>query len=167
MLAQHKTFYEVYAVNNSSVYMSPDLVFSIANNFTLLPWLLLLILPRWRGTRIVAQSGGAMLLFAGGYIIMLATSFSTNTGSAPNFSTLEGIKTLFQNDYALVAGWLHYLAFDLFVGCWQVEDAHRRGIKHYWLIPSLFFTLMLGPVGWLLYQIVRAVHAKRMVTEQF
>lgn len=146
--------------------MSPDKIFSLANTVALAAWLLLLIAPKARVTRLLVQSGLIILFFGGVYMVVLGISFS-QSGSAPDFGSLAGVKALFLNDYAVVAGWVHYLAFDLFVGTWQVEDAKKRGIRHYWLIPSLFFTFMLGPVGWLLYQIIRAAHARKVVTEQF
>ena len=51
----------------------------------------------------------------------------------------------------MLVGWVHYLVFDLFVGAWIVRDARRRGIHHGLVLPCLFFTLMLGPIGLLLY----------------
>jgi len=56
---------------------------------------------------------------------------------------------------AVIAGWLHYLVFDLFVGAWEVRDAQKRGINHWLVVPCLFFTLILGPVGLLLYIALR------------
>jgi hypothetical protein len=55
----------------------------------------------------------------------------------------------------VVAGWIHYLIFDLFVGAWEARDARRRGVPHLLLVPCLLFTLMIGPVGLLLYVVVR------------
>jgi hypothetical protein len=54
-----------------------------------------------------------------------------------------------------LAGWIHYLAFDLLVGIWEVRDSHERGVPHWLVIPCLFFTFMLGPIGFLLYCAVR------------
>jgi hypothetical protein len=54
-----------------------------------------------------------------------------------------------------VAGWIHYLIFDLFVGAWEARDARRRGVPHLLLVPCLLATLMIGPVGLLLYVLVR------------
>ena len=55
----------------------------------------------------------------------------------------------------LLAGWLHYLAFDLFVGSWEVRDSRRVGVHHLLVIPCLFLTLMMGPVGLLAYLVLR------------
>ena len=64
---------------------------------------------------------------------------------------------LFSNPWALLAGWVHYLAFDLFVGSWEVRDSQARGIPHWLVLPCLFLTFMFGPAGWLLYMAVRVV----------
>ncbi len=62
---------------------------------------------------------------------------------------------LFQDPWALLAGWVHYLCFDLAVGAWETRDAYRRGVPHLWLIPCLLFTFPVGPLGLLLYAVVR------------
>ena len=64
--------------------------------------------------------------------------------------------TLFANPWLLLAGWIHYLAFDLFVGSWEVRDARERGIPHLLVVPCLVMTFLFGPAGWLLYALVRA-----------
>jgi hypothetical protein len=64
---------------------------------------------------------------------------------------------LFQNRAMLLAGWVHYLAFDLFVGSWEVRDAQRIGIAHYLVVPCLVLTFLFGPAGWLLYLLIRNV----------
>jgi hypothetical protein len=56
----------------------------------------------------------------------------------------------------LLAGWIHYLAFDLFVGSWEARDARQRGVPHLALVPCLALTFLFGPAGWLLYGAVRS-----------
>jgi len=66
-----------------------------------------------------------------------------------SFATTSATITTHANalDELLLAGWVHYLAFDLFIGSWEVEDAAANGIPHWLLLPCLFLTLMVGPVG--------------------
>jgi hypothetical protein len=59
------------------------------------------------------------------------------------------------NRWALLAGWTHYLAFDLFIGGWEVRDAQRRGIPHLLIVPALVLTFLLGPAGLLFYLAIR------------
>src|SRR6267143_2127477 len=74
-------------------------------------------------------------------------------GKAPSggFGSIEQVRALFSVDAALSAGWLHYLAFDLFVGSWIVEDGLARGINRFLLIPCLALTFLFGPAGLLLF----------------
>ena len=65
------------------------------------------------------------------------------------------VMRLFTNQWVVLAGWIHYLAFDLFVGGWEVRDSQARGISHWFVIPCLILTFLLGPIGFLLYHIVR------------
>ena len=79
-----------------------------------------------------------------------------------DFNSLAGVRGLFQSDRLLLAGWIHYLAFDLFIGSWEVRDARRLGIPHLLVVPCLLCTLMAGPVGLALYFAVRGA-ARRTV----
>jgi hypothetical protein len=80
------------------------------------------------------------------------------------FSTLAGVGALFSNPWLLLAGWVHYLAFDLLVGSWELEDASERGIPHLMVVPCLLLTFLFGPAGWLLYRIVRSIRRSYKLT---
>jgi len=84
-------------------------------------------------------------------IIYLALLIVTLPWSEGGFSSLAGVRALFDNPWALLAGWTHYLAFDLFIGGWEVRDARERGIPHLLIVPALVLTFLVGPVGLLLY----------------
>jgi hypothetical protein len=134
--------------------MSPQQVFSIANAVALVAWIMLVALPgRPWVTRIVTTKL-VPSFFAILYTVIVVALF----GRAPGgFSTLSGVGTLFTSNWLLLAGWVHYLAFDLLVGSWEREDAAERGIAHWMVIPCLLLTFLFGPAGWLLYRIVRSV----------
>jgi hypothetical protein len=61
------------------------------------------------------------------------------------FSTLPDVATLFSNPWALLAGWIHYLAFDLLIGTWETRDAREHGVPPLWLVPCLVLTFLFGP----------------------
>jgi hypothetical protein len=132
--------------------VSPERIFALANAIALLSWLLLAALPgrRWVTEGLVGR--GVPILFAGLYVALMAAALPGARGS---FSTLAGVASLFGNPWLLLAGWVHYLAFDLLVGTWEARDAHARGVPRLLLAPCLFLTLMFGPAGWLLYVFVR------------
>jgi hypothetical protein len=136
--------------------MSPEQLFSITNAVAVLSWVLLAVLPGRRWVTEVITGKAVPIFFALLYIMIVATTFGRSEGS---FSTLSGVATLFSNPWLLLAGWLHYLAFDLLIGTWQARDARERGIPHLLLVPCLFMTLMFGPAGWLIYMAVRTVRS--------
>ena len=110
-------------------------------------WLLLLLLPRVRWTSTVVPVVLPSLL-AVIYVVLMGSTLSWSEGG---FSSLASVKALFSNPTALLAGWTHYLAFDLFIGGWEMRDAQRRGIPHLLIVPALVLTFLLGPAGLLLY----------------
>ncbi len=131
--------------------MSAETLFSAANMVALAGWLLLLVLPRNRTATTVAGTVIPLLL-AFVYLVVLATNWGNARGS---FSTLHGVAELFANPWLLLAGWVHYLAFDLFVGTWETRDAMAHGVPRWLLVPSLLLTFLFGPVGFLAYSATR------------
>jgi hypothetical protein len=143
--------------------MSADLLFQITNTAVLPAWLLLAVRPGWRVSQVVAF-GVAVPLLALTYTVLLASLLATGgMNENPDFSTLDGVMGLFSDRYGFVAAWTHYLAFDLFVGAWIARDAAAIGISRWWLLPALFFTLMAGPFGLLIYLVIRQVRLKKPV----
>lgn len=138
--------------------MRADLLFRIANNIALIGWLILIFLPRWRWS---ARLIGPVLIPALMSVIY-ATLVITQLGGDGGFSSLSSVALLFHNHYMLLAGWVHYLAFDSFVGSWEVRDSQRIGIAHYLVVPCLILTFLFGPAGWLLYLLVRTT-ARRSI----
>ena len=137
--------------------MKAEQIFSIANLIAMLSWIILAVAPRWVLTRKIILSGAIPLLLSVAYLILIVLFFGSAEGG---FSSLAGVMKLFTNEWAVLAGWIHYLAFDLFVGIWEVKDAHAKNISHWFVVPCLFLTFMLGPIGFLLYSILRFFLAK-------
>ena len=140
--------------------MKAEQIFSIANLIALLGWVILIIAPRWIVTRKIILSGAVPLLLSVAYLILIVLFFGKSEGG---FGSLSDVMKLFTNEWATLAGWIHYLAFDLFVGTWEVKDAQKRNISHWFVVPCLFLTFMLGPIGFLLYNILRFFLAKEEV----
>ena len=132
--------------------MTPDQLFSIANGVSIPCWILLAVLPTRRWVTHVVTGTAAPALFAVAYIAIVIAVLPRAEGS---FSTLTGVATLFANPWLLLAGWLHYLAFDLLIGTWEARDSVSRGVPRWLLVPCLFLTLMFGPMGWLGYMVIR------------
>ncbi len=131
--------------------MTAEQLFSVLNMTAGAAWLPLLFLPRARwASRVVPFLMPSLLAVA--YVALLFATMGRTDGG---FSSLAGVRALFENDWALLAGWAHYLAFDLFVGAWEARDAQRRGIPHLFVVPALVLTFFFGPAGLLLYLATR------------
>lgn len=138
--------------------MTNDQIFQLSSTLAMLGWLLLIFLPGWKWTgRIVL--GFIITLFCLVYIFTLSKSFSAN--DFKSFGTLAGVMKLFTSEGAVLAGWLHYLAFDLMVGLFILHEARKHNISHWFIIPCLVFTFMLGPVGLLLFLLTRYIKTKQ------
>ena len=132
--------------------MSPESLFSLAGVLAAGGWILLAALPRWRWTMGIAAVFLPLTL-AGLYLGLVVVHL---IGAEGGFGSLEQVASLFENRWLLLAGWVHYLAFDLFVGAWEVRDAQRLALPHLAVLPCLALTLFAGPVGLLAYFLVRA-----------
>lgn len=125
--------------------------YTIINASVLPPWLLLIVAPRWKWTLPITSVIFPCLLGLA-YMTLLAFNLRSVAGGLAN---LENLAHRFENPYLLLMGWVHYLAFDLFVGSWQLRDAKRLDIPHVQLIPCLLLTLLLGPLGLVCYFALR------------
>ncbi len=92
------------------------------------------------------------------YIVLIAVHFPGARAASRRSATS---RLLFGNPWLLLAGWIHYLAFDLLIGSWEVRDARDRGIPHLLLVPCLMLTFLFGPAGWLAYLGVRSVVSRK------
>ena len=126
-------------------------IFQIVSTAVLPGWLLLILVPRWRFTMPVAAVGLPLAL-AVVYAVVLGRHWGEGQGG---FGSLKEVGMLFANPFALLAGWVHYLAFDLFIGAWEVRDAQKQQVPHLAVVPCLLLTFLFGPAGLLLYFVLR------------
>jgi hypothetical protein len=139
--------------------MTPERLFSLCNSFALIGWLILVFAGRMRWAARLVTGVVIPLVIAILYVYLIAAHWGETQGG---FSTLDGVASLFSNRWLLLGGWIHYLAFDLFIGSWEVRDAQALGISHFIVIPCLALTFMFGPAGLLLYFLIRTARTKSM-----
>jgi hypothetical protein len=137
--------------------MSPAEIFPIVNVAALTAWMLLALWPRQHRVPRVVAGLAVPAGLAAIYVAIVGTQWSSTRGG---FSTLDDVALLFSHPWLLLAGWIHYLAFDLLVGCWEARDARERGVPHVVVVPCLALTFLFGPAGWLAYLGVRAAYRK-------
>jgi hypothetical protein len=140
------------------VLMSTDSLFQLASAAVLPGWAALAFAPLARARCVLIARIIAVLL-AGLYVSLLAAGLA---GEGPpagaGFDTLDGVRLLLSSPQALLAGWVHYLVFDLWVGSWEAED---NGLPHWLLLPCLLLTFVAGPTGLLLYHLLKAARKAR------
>jgi hypothetical protein len=137
--------------------VDPAAIFQLGNSVALGGWAILILLPRRIKPLFWIPKFAIPALLALAYSALLLPNFTSSGGG---FGSIEEVRTLFAVDALLVAGWLHYLAFDLFVGCWIAERSDEARIPR--LIQAVFLlaTFMFGPIGLLLYFATRAALPK-------
>ena len=145
--------------------MNWDLIFAITNNYALLMWLILAFAPRRSAILTGVFYGGVGLLAAAYAVIIIPLMTGLVDGGSvgvPDFTTLAGVQQLLSSPGGATVGWIHYLAFDLFVGLWVARNADKYGFARWLQIPILLFILMLGPIGLLLYLLLRFVRHNKV-----
>ena len=142
--------------------MTYEIIFNIYNTGILIFWLFLLVFPKSKLTQKMTDFPWIPLVIAFGYIYFLGTSDSI---FSVDFSSLSGLTEMFQNSNprGVAAGWLHYLAFDFWVGCWILRDSQKKGVKHAFIIFPMLCTFMLGPVGIIVYTLVLLSQKKLII----
>ena len=134
-------------------------LFSLSSALVMPFWALMILAPHWRWTQRIIGSPliavAPALLY--GWLVLPALGQIWPAVSQP---TLGGIAALLGTPLGATVGWVHFLAFDLFVGRWIYLDNGERGLSAWLMAPILALTLMLGPLGLLSYLAARAVAAR-------
>ena len=138
--------------------------FVAANLLALVMWAALILLPRWPALLAAVLYLGIGLLclaYALGIAGILTGALDPVGGSGgADFSTIEGVRSIFASDGGVTIGWIHYLAFDLFVGLWIARDADAKGFSRAVQAPILLATFLAGPLGLLVWLAIRERRAR-------
>ncbi len=136
----------------------PERLFALANSAALIGWMILIILPRRFDVIFFIPQYlmpfGFALLYAG---LIFANVYTVDGG----FSSIADVRALFGKDELLLAGWLHYLAFDMFIGAWIARQSDAIGLPRLLQAPILVATFMFGPVGLALFLTMRSLYRRR------
>ena len=135
--------------------MTPTEVFSFANMTAMPMWLLMIFLPKWKVTRFLIDYRVIPILLALVYAIYIFIAIQT--GGGMDFGSLASVMALFTAENAVLAGWVHYLAFDLLVGMWMLDQNKTLNIHPVLMAPCLVGTFMLGPIGFLAFTIIKTI----------
>ncbi|MDT8280014.1 MAG: ABA4-like family protein [Erythrobacter sp.] len=139
------------------------LVFNAVNIIAAVGWAALILLPRWPAllSAVLYLGVGLLCLIYATGLIGVLSGLIPNPGGGLDFTTIAGARAIFASDAGVVIGWTHYLAFDLFVGVWIVRDADAKGLSRWVQAPILLATFIAGPLGLLVWLLVREPAARR------
>jgi Domain of unknown function (DUF4281) len=137
-------------------------LFSAFNMLALAGWIIL-------GAGIALKRDWLRDALAGTYIpVFMSASYAILIifffrGAEGGFDTLENMQKLFTSPWAALAGWIHYLAFDLFMGSRIARGMEEQGLPRWPLMIILPLTFLFGPIGYLVFEIVKAASQRLKV----
>ena len=135
-------------------------------NFGVLPfWLILIIFPNSKLSKYFVTSIFPMLLLSGTYMFVLYKSYLNSYNFIDNFNLYLGfarLSDLFSDKSFLITFWIHFISINLFVGGWIVKDAQKLMVNKILIILPLILTYLIGPLGLLLYWLIRVFYAKNI-----
>ena len=142
--------------------MDFETLFSLAGGLAMVGWVALVLTPL--APRLALRVAGLVIpgVLSLGYAVLITVYFAQAPGG---FGTLAEVQALFTHPGAALAGWVHYLAFDLFVGAWIVARARAEGVAHWIVLPLLPLTLLFGPAGLAAWFALRAARAPFVTPE--
>jgi Domain of unknown function (DUF4281) len=136
----------------------PQTLFELSGPLAMLGWLTLVLSPFAPRVADVVAALVIPTLLSVGYTALILVHWSDAPGG---FESLASVMALFTDPNIALAGWVHYLAFDLFVGAWITRTARAEGVHHLLVLPSLALTFLFGPAGFFAFTALRAGFAVR------
>ena len=145
--------------------MTPGIFFTVTCIIAAVGWIIILVAsPFWMGyDKFII--GVIIALLAATYTWLNFTNFDPTI--LKKFSTLDGVAELFQNGSLLTAAWVHIMAMDLLAAVWIKNNSIKHGIGHLLIIPSIIFSCVFGPLGFLIYLLTRWIKTKNYFAENF
>jgi hypothetical protein len=143
--------------------MNLEMLFSVAGILAMIGWLALLMspfVPEWSD-----KIAGLVIpvLLSLGYVVLLIFFSSGGDGG---FGSLADVAKLFSQQEALLAGWVHFLAFDLLIGAWICRTARREKLRFWLVVPCLPLTFLFGPAGFLAFSLARVLSRAKAPSHQ-
>jgi hypothetical protein len=137
--------------------MTPDILFSLTSPIAMIGWVLLAVSPL--APRYILPVAGLVLpgVLSLVYVALILAFWTSAEGG---FDSLASVMLLFDTPGVALAGWVHFLAFDLFVGGWIARNARALGVSHIWVLLCLPFTFLFGPSGLVLWLVLRVFLSK-------
>ena len=133
-------------------------------NLGVLPfWLILVFFPTSNLSKYFVTSIFPIILLSGSYVFALYKSYLGSYDFLSNFElylSISNLSNLFTSDLFLMMFWIHFVSINLFVGGWIVKDSQKFLINKYLTASPLIITYLIGPLGILIYWLIRIFYAK-------
>ena len=151
-------------INNLLPLLSYENIYLIANWGIIPFWFLLVFIPNHLITNFFVQSIVIPILLASAYIFLSYNIFLEGNilDSFELYTGLDGLYSMFSNEAFLLIFWLHFLSISLFTGAWIARDSQKHLMPKFFVIISLIFTYFTGPVGLVIYWLIRIFFAKKI-----
>jgi len=146
-------------------YFTPEILYFWINLGVIPFWLILIFFPQSYLSRFLVTSILPFIILGGVYLFILYKSYLTGYDFKGNFSLYLGLgelSRLFEDNFYILIFWTHFVAINLFTGGWIVKDSQKFSINKMFITIPLLVTYLTGPIGLLLYWIVRIIYAKRI-----
>ena len=151
-------------INNLLSFLTYENIYFFANWGVIPFWLLLIFIPHHQITNFFTQSVIVPLLLGISYAYLSYLIYLDGEMFAgfELYNGLDGLYSMFANEALLLIFWLHFLAISLFTGSWIVRDSKKYFIPKIITIPSLILTYFTGPIGLVIYWLIRIFFAKKI-----
>ena len=146
-------------------YFTIDMLYYWVNLGVLPFWFILIFFPQTHLSKYFVTSIFPILILGGAYVFIIYKSFLNSYDFIGNFNlylNLNSLSELFKDQTFLLMFWVHFISINLFTGGWIVKDSQRLSINKILLIIPLIVTYLIGPLGLLLYWLIRMFHAKNI-----
>ena len=146
-------------------YLTIEILYFWVNLGVLPLWFILIFFPQSQLCKYFVTSIFPIFILSGSYIFMLYKSYLNSYDFIGNFNLYFGINNLsdlFSDNSYLMIFWIHFISINLFAGGWIVRDSQKFSINKILLILPLLVTYLIGPLGLLIYWLIRIFHAKNI-----
>ena len=152
-------------LNNFLNYLTFENIYLIANLGIIPFWLLLILAPQSRATQILVNSIILPLILSTAYVYIIYQTILLDEPIFKIFNlylSLDNLYTVFATESFLLIFWLHFLALSIFLGSWVSRDAVKHNMSKTIALVPLILIYFTGPLGLLLYWIIRIFYAKKL-----
>ena len=127
--------------------------------------MLIIFIPNSKISQIFVNSVILPLLLATAYVYVIYQTILMDETLFDVFKlylNIDSLYTIFATESFLLVFWLHFLSLNLFLGSWMSRDAIKHNISRRLVFIPIILVYFTGPLGIVIYWMVRIFYAKRL-----